>query len=293
MRNIKLTIEYDGTAYHGWQSQANAAAIQDIVGAAINKLTGEECTLHGSGRTDAGVHAYGQAANFRTASGIPADKFAFALNTLLPQDIVIVKSEEVGPDFHARFSARGKRYRYLFYNSVFPSALLRNRAWHIYYPLDAAAMREAAGHLLGTHDFLAFSASGGSVKTTVRTVAGISLQEKQGDGSAVNLQGDGSLVYKSADGPRRLDADTEAGPMPGVIEQQNRPPVFSPRVLSLEIEGNGFLYNMVRIIAGTLAEVGYGRLKPGEIPEILESRDRKRTGVTAPPQGLYLMEVFY
>ena len=246
MRNIKLTIEYDGTAYHGWQSQVNAATIQDVVNAAVNKLTGEVCTLYGSSRTDAGVHAYGQVANFRTASGIPSDRFAFALNTLLPQDIVIVKSEEADPSFHARFCARGKKYRYLFYNSMFPSALLKNRAWIVHFPLNVDAMREASGYFLGTHDFLAFSSSGGSVKTTVRTINSIN------------------------------------------IGRENR-----PHVLSLDIEGNGFLYNMVRIIAGTLVEVGYGKMMPGEIKDILESRDRRLAGPTAPPQGLYLVEVIY
>ena len=272
MRNIKLTIEYDGTAYHGWQSQVNAAAIQDVVGAAVNRLIGEACTLYGSSRTDAGVHAYGQVANFRTASGVPADKFAFALNTLLPRDIAIVKSEEVNPDFHARFSARGKKYRYLYYNSVFPSALLRNRAWHVYYPLDGDAMREASRHLLGTHDFLAFSASGSSVKTTVRTLSSIAIRE--------DLQGDGCV--------KRLCPEAEDLPPAGIPGQGT-----CSRVLALEVEGDGFLYNMVRIIAGTLAEVGYGRIKPDAVPDILESRDRKRTGLTAPPQGLYLMEVRY
>ena len=276
MRNIKLTIEYDGTAYHGWQSQVNAAAIQDVVGAAVNRLTEEACTLYGSSRTDAGVHAYGQVANFRTASGIPADKFAFALNTLLPQDIAVVKSEEADPDFHARFSARGKKYRYLYYNSVFPSALLRNRAWHVYHPLDGEAMREASRHLLGTHDFLAFSASGSSVKTTVRTLSSISM----------HIHGDGSHVCEIQENRPRVWV--EDPPMAGISGQGT-----CPRVLSLEVEGDGFLYNMVRIIAGTLAEVGYGRIKPEAIPDILESRDRKRTGLTAPPQGLYLMEVRY
>lgn len=269
MRNIKLTIEYDGTAYHGWQSQANAAAIQDIVNAAVNKLTGEVCTLYGSSRTDAGVHAYGQVANFRTASGIPADKFAFALNTLLPQDIAIVRSEEADPGFHARFCARGKKYRYLFYNSMLPSALLRNRAWNVYYPLDMDAMREASGYFLGTHDFLAFSASGSSVKTTVRTVSSINIG--QGDGSFGQSQGD-----------RETGGQGTCPPVPTYAG-----------LVSLDIEGDGFLYNMVRIIAGTLVEVGYGKLKPIEISDILESRDRKRAGQTAPPQGLYLVEVMY
>ncbi|MEN6313533.1 MAG: tRNA pseudouridine(38-40) synthase TruA [Clostridiaceae bacterium] len=244
MRNIKLTIEYDGTAYHGWQSQINATAVQDVVASAVSSLTGENCSVTGSSRTDTGVHALGQVCNFHTNSPIPADKFAYALNTLLPEDIVIRKSEDVPDGFHARFSARGKKYRYLFYNSVFPSALLRNRAFHVYYPLDIAAMHKAAGCFTGTHDFAAFSAAGGSVKTTVRTI-------------------------------------TEAAV------------VRDDELVGFTVAGDGFLYNMVRIIAGTLVEVGFGRIKADDIPEIIDSCDRKRAGRTAPAHGLYLVEVYY
>ena len=244
MRNIKLTIEYDGTAYHGWQSQVNATAVQDVVASAVAALTGEKCTVTGSSRTDTGVHALGQVCNFHTGSAIPAAKFAYALNTLLPEDIVIRKSEEVPDGFHARFSAKGKKYRYLFYNSVFPSALLRSRACHVYYPLDTGAMGKAAGYLTGTHDFIAFSAAGGSVKTTVRTITEAAVAR------------DGELV-------------------------------------ELTVAGDGFLYNMVRIIAGTLAEVGFGRIKADDVPRIIDSRDRREAGRTAPAHGLYLVEVYY
>ena len=244
MRNIKLTIEYDGTDYHGWQSQINAAAVQDVVASAVRKLTGEDVNLIGASRTDSGVHALGQVANFTTASDIPADKFAYALNTLLPEDIVVRKSAEADMSFHARYSARGKKYKYLIYNSVFPSALLRHRACHVFYSLDVEAMRRAAEFFLGAHDFLAFSAAGSSTKTTVRTI------------NEIWIRGECGLI-------------------------------------GLNITGNGFLYNMVRIIAGTLVEVGYGKIKPDDIPGIIEGRDRKIAGRTAPPQGLYLVEVFY
>jgi tRNA pseudouridine38-40 synthase len=244
MRNIKLTIEYDGTFYHGWQSQTNACAVQDVVSEAVSRLTGEECKLTGSSRTDTGVHALGQTANFYTSSKIPADKFSYAINSFLPEDIVIKKSEEVSLDFHSRFSAQGKRYKYLIYNSTFPSALLRHRAWHVGPVLDAEAMNRASKAFLGEHDFAAFSAAGSSVKSTVRTILDVS-------------------VAREAD------------------------------MIELQIAGNGFLYNMVRIIAGTLAEVGKGKILPEDLPAIIGSRDRKKAGITAPPHGLYLMEVHY
>lgn len=288
MRNIKLTIEYDGTAYHGWQSQVNAATIQDIVNSAVNRLTGEVCTLYGSSRTDAGVHSYGQVANFRTTARIPADRIAFALNILLPYDIVIVKSEEADPDFHARFCAKGKRYRYLFYNSMLPSALLRNRAWNVHYPLNVEAMREASEYFLGTHDFMAFSSSGGSVKTTVRNISSISLARID---SSLGKLDKGTVLLSKKERQENRPLVLENRPLVLLEGQGTCSPV--PVTLSLDIEGNGFLYNMVRIIAGTLVEVGYGKIEPGEIVHILESRDRKRAGTTAPPQGLYLMEVIY
>ncbi len=247
MRNIKLTIEFDGTAYHGWQSQINAVTVQDTVSAAVNALTGEDCSLFGSSRTDAGVHALGYVCNFHTNSAIPEDKFAFALNTMLPKDIVIKGSQEVPSDFHARFSAKAKTYRYLIYNAVFPTALLRNRAYHIYYPLDIGQMQAAAAQFVGTHDFYAFSAAGGSVKTTVRTITAATVTRHNQDNNLVEFH----------------------------------------------ITGDGFLYNMVRIIAGTLIEVGIGKLKPDDIPELILGRDRRKAGRTAPAHGLYLVEVFY
>lgn len=278
MRNIKLTIEYDGTCYHGWQSQINASAVQDVVCSAIKKLTGEEISLSGSSRTDTGVHALGQVANFFTASSIPADKFAFALNSMLPEDIVIKKSEEADMDFHARFSSKGKKYRYIIYNSVFPSAILRNRAWHVIYSLDAAAMALGAKYFLGTHDFKAFMAAGSSVKSTIRTIKDISI----------NIIGPETGTYHMSEG-----GNADNLPNKGISAIQEKPSQLAAATLALEITGDGFLYNMVRIIAGTLVQVGYGKIKPDEIPEIIEGGDRKKAGKTAPANGLYLMEVYY
>ena len=301
MRNIKLTIEYDGTSYHGWQSQINAAAVQDVVSSAVKKLTGEEIGLSGSSRTDTGVHALGQVANFFTASKIPADKFAFAINTMLPEDIVIRSSEEVHPEFHSRFSAKGKKYRYLIYNSAFPSALLRHRAWHVVYRLEPSAMEEGAGHFLGTHDFKAFMATGSSAKTTVRTISSISVNVmsaetgliyKETGTVPVNNRKDSRIVQGTRTGSVSgcTDEETDSTALTSDKIQENRPLVSQ---LALEIAGDGFLYNMVRIIAGTLVQVGYGKIKPEDIPAIIEGGDRKKAGKTAPAHGLYLIEVYY
>lgn len=244
MKNVKLTIEYDGTNYHGWQRQSNAKTVQEVIEKAIRGLTGEEVEINGSSRTDQGVHAYGQVANFFTRSSIPHDRFSYALNRMLPEDIVIRNSEEVSMDFHARYSSTGKKYRYLIYNSRFPSAIFRNRAYHVSHDLNVDNMKKAISFFIGTHDFSAFKATGSSVKTSVRTIYDANLT--------------------------RVDDN-----------------------IWFEVSGDGFLYNMVRIIAGTLVDVGMGRIKAEDIPGIIESHDRKRAGRTAPPQGLYLVEVYY
>lgn len=244
MRNIKLTVEYDGTSYHGWQTQNNSVAVQDIIQKSIEKLTGEECSLIGSSRTDAGVHALGHVSNFTTNCTIPADRFPYAINSFLPDDIVVKNAEEVSMDFHARFWAKGKKYRYLIHNHVYRSALLRNRAYHVRYPMDFEAMQKASLYFLGEHDFSAFMATGGSAKTTVRNITDV-------------------LLIKKDD------------------------------VIQFEITGNGFLYNMVRIIAGTLVYVGLGKIAPEDITGIIEGRDRRKAGKTAPSHGLYLVEVYY
>ena len=241
---IKLTIEYDGTAYAGWQRQENALAVQQVIEEALTKLTRARVVIAGASRTDAGVHALGQTAHFDTESRIPPDKYAFALNTMLPADIRIRKSEAVSEDFHARFSNKGKRYRYLIYQSPHAGALNRNTHAHVIYPLDDEKMRRELTALIGTHDFAAFAASGSVVKDTVRTIYSASLT-------------------------RRGDE------------------------LGLLVEGSGFLYNMVRIIAGTLISVGAGRLEEGAFARAIQSGNRLDLGVTAPAHGLTLMEVYY
>ncbi len=244
MGRIHLIVEYDGTNYAGWQRQSNALAVQQVLEEALTRLTGERAAVTGSSRTDAGVHALGQSVHFDTGSRIPPEKFSFALNTMLPCDIRVRRSEAAAPDFHARFSTKGKRYRYLYYDAPHAGALNRFTHAHSIYPLDDAKMAEEARALLGTHDFAAFAASGSAVKDTVRTLW-------------------------RADVTRR-DRDVE-----------------------ILVEGSGFLYNMVRIIAGTLAGVGSGKLPQGTLRRAIETGDRLDLGVTAPAHGLTLMEVFY
>ena len=244
MRKIHLIVEYDGTNYAGWQRQSNAMTVQEKLENAVKKLTGETLCVHGASRTDAGVHALGQSAHFETESRIPADKFSFALNTMLPEDIRVVLSEEVDEEFHSRFSTKGKRYRYLFYDAPHAGALNRNTHAHIIYPLDVEKMNREAQDLVGTHDFGAFAASGSVVKDTVRT------------------------IYKAE--------VTRNG-----------------KEVCLIVEGSGFLYNMVRIIAGTLIYIGTGKLEPGAFRRAIETGNRLDLGITAPAHGLTLMKVFY
>ena len=245
MRRIRLTLEYDGTNYAGWQRQINAVSVQQRVEEALRRVTGEDgLTVTGASRTDAGVHALGQNAHFDTGCRIPADKICFALNTALPKDIRATGSYEVSSAFHARFSALGKEYRYLFYAHPHASALYANLCAHVIYPLDTFLMNLEAQAMLGTHDFAPFAASVSVVKDTVRTIDAISVTE-------------------------------------------------NPPFITLRVHGNGFLYNMVRILAGTLQAVGTHKLESGAIARALESKSRLDLGVTAPPQGLTLMRVDY
>lgn len=243
MRNLKLTIQYDGTKYCGWQKQPNSSSIQGTIEYAIYEITKEKVNIIGSGRTDAGVHALGQVANFKINSNIPAARIPDALNAKLPKDISIIDCQEVSDDFHSRYSATGKIYRYLIYNKPYRSPLYKDISYHVRYDLDIQKMRVEAQSLLGTHEFKGFMSSGSSVKDTVRTIHNISIEES------------GDLIV-------------------------------------LEVEGNGFLYNMVRILVGTLVDIGRGRIdKPLE--EIIASQDRGEAGHTAPAHGLFLKKVHY
>lgn len=245
MRNIKLTIEYDGKDFNGWQKQPNKLNIQGTIEKAIEQITGEQVELNASGRTDAGVHALGQVANFKTNSNLPIEKWQLALNANLKKSIVIKSAEEVDERFHSRLTCKRKTYRYVINNSKYGTAIYRNLETHIPQKLYIEKMKKAVKFFEGEHDFKAFKASGTSSKSSVRTIYNAEVIDAKND-----------RIY-------------------------------------IELTGSGFLYNMVRIIAGTLVEVGFGKIEPEEIQNIIQSKDRSNAGKTLPPQGLYLLKVEY
>ena len=245
MRRIKLTIEYDGTGYRGWQVQLSGPTVQGAIEEKLTSITGERIHVIGSGRTDAGTHAFAQVAHFTTAARIDVASMKRALNSLLPPEIVIRKAEEVADDFHARKHAKAKVYEYRILNRETRSALYYRYAWHIPYPLDLEAMQEAARTLIGEHDFASFRSVGTPTRTAVRTVFRAEWRRED----------EGLLLF--------------------------------------EIEANGFLKQMVRAIIGTLVEVGKRKIDRKEFEAILQSRERKNAGPTAPAHGLFLKEVKY
>jgi tRNA pseudouridine38-40 synthase len=245
MRTIKLTIEYDGTQYLGWQIQPKGLTLQGVLEEKLSSLTGRKVYLIGSGRTDAGVHALGQVAHFETESQLDVQTIQKALNSLLPPDIVIRKIKEVKEDFHARKQSRSKVYEYRILNRKIRSAFHRGFMWHIPQALDLREVKKATQRLMGEHDFSSFRSMGSPTRTSVRKV--IRAEWKRGR--------DGLLRF--------------------------------------EIEANGFLKQMVRTLVGTLVEVGRGKITSEEFQKILDSRDRKEAGPTAPAHGLFLKEVKY
>lgn len=244
MRNIKLTIEYDGKDFNGWQKQPNKLNIQGEIEKAIYNVTGEQVELYASGRTDAGVHALGQVANFKTNSNIPINKFAIAINSQLKKSIVIKNAEEVDGNFHSRYKCKQKTYRYIINNSIQGTAIYRNLEYHIPQKLDIEKMKQAIKYFEGEHDFKAFKSSGTSSKSSVRTIYKAEIKE----------EGEKILI---------------------------------------ELTGNGFLYNMVRIISGTLVDVGLNKIEVEVIPKIISEGKRENAGKTLPPHGLYLCSVKY
>lgn len=243
-RNVKLTIAYKGTRYAGWQRQPNAVTVEAVLTEALKSVLKENITLYGAGRTDAGVHAEGQCANFHLTNAIPVEKIPLAVNTKLPPDIRITRAEEVSLDFHSRYAARGKIYYYQLYLDQIASPFACEYSWQIRVPLDIGCMQQAAGYLIGEHDFRSFMASGSSVTDTVRRIDSIDFD-------------------------------------------------LAGRQLRITYQGNGFLYNMVRILTGTLVEIGMHKNAPAQIQKIIAAENRQAAGITAPPQGLFLKEVLY
>lgn len=244
MKRVRLIVSYDGTNYCGWQIQNNGITVEEVLNHALTDLCREEIVVIGASRTDSGVHALGNVAVFDTNSRIPGEKFSFALNQRLPDDIRIQRSDEVADDWHPRFQDTVKTYEYCFLNRRIPDPMRRLYSYFIYYPMDVENMQKAADYLIGEHDFKSFCTPRTQVRSTVRTIYDLTLT-KEGD------------------------------------------------EIRMRITGNGFLYNMVRIIAGTLARVGTGLYTPERVKEILEAKDRNVSGPKAPPQGLTLISIAY
>ena len=245
MKRVRLTVAYDGTDYCGWQIQPNGITIEEVLNRTISSLTGEDIHVIGASRTDSGVHALANVAVFDTECTIPPERFSYALNQRLPEDIVIVKSDEVPFSWHPRYQNNViKTYEYHILNAPVPNPMKRRTTTHVSFFLDIGKMRQGAEYLLGTHDFVSFCNIRTNTSDTVRTLYDVTI-EKQGD------------------------------------------------EIILHMTGNGFLYNMVRIIAGTLIRVGRGFYEPERVREILEAKERTAAGVTAPPQGLVLVSIEY
>lgn len=244
MKRIKLTVAYDGTDYCGWQIQKNGITVEEVLNRALSRLTGEEITVVGASRTDAGVHARGNVAVFDTDTRIPAERIVYAVNALLPEDVVVVRSEEVPAGWHPRKCVSVKTYEYRILNKEFPDPVRRRDTYFVSFSLDIERMRRAAEYLKGEHDFKSFCSAQTAVETTVRTIYDLDIK-KEGE------------------------------------------------IITIRVRGNGFLYNMVRIIAGTLAGVGRGYFEPEDMERMLEAKDRTQAGVTAPPQGLTLVGIEY
>jgi len=242
--NIKLRLQYDGTCYHGWQAQKNLRTVQGELSLAIKKMTGEDVDLVGASRTDKGVHALGQVVNFHTTTRITASAFLKGLNSLTPEDLLILEAEVAPEDFNARFHAKGKIYAYQIFNAARPDIYHRRFCWFLRGPLDMAAMRSASRYLIGEHDFKSFQGSLSESRSSVRTIYNIRIVRRR------------SFIW-----------------------------VF--------IKANAFLYRMARNIVGTLTEVGQGKRRAEEMPDILGAQDRRAAGITAPARGLFLVRVYY
>lgn len=244
MKNIKLTLQYDGTAYHGFQIQPSVTTVQGVLESTVKNITGKDVRVYGCSRTDAGVHAVRYSAGFKLSTPIPPHKIALVMNNALPDDIRILSSEEADEDFHPRFSCLAKKYRYVINTDPEAGVFTKNYEWQLRRSLDIAAMQQAAKHIVGEHDFRSFMTTGPEMETTVRNVHSLEVN-------------------------------------------------FDDPLVQIFIKADGYLYNMVRIITGTLVAVGEGKISPDAIAGIIEKKDRSFAGPTAPPQGLALYEIYY
>lgn len=273
-RNIRLLVAYDGTEYAGWQVQPTQPTVQGKVEEAIFTVSGERVRLLSAGRTDSGVHALGQVANFFSSAPVPPQKWRAALQSKLPADIVILESDEVPPEFHATFSAISKRYRYIIRNTLTDDPFLRRFCWRITQSLDPDAMHAAAQVLLGRHDFRSFESDWPNKATSVRTVLDVTVRRASG-WELMEVQGPGTMVQGA----------TPAFDPPSTIHL--------PPYIVLEIEADGFLYNMVRAITGTLVNVGRGTWTAADVERVLHAQNRDVAGATAPASGLFMVRVNY
>jgi tRNA pseudouridine38-40 synthase len=272
MRNLKLTLAYDGTRYVGWQIQPNGRSIQEVLQQTIRAVTGEEPKLLVAGRTDAGVHALGQVCNFQTESTIPCSGLRAALQAQLPHDIAVREVQDVPLDFHATYSAKRKHYCYVLYNSKSPNPFTRHYAYQYHIPLDVEVMRLAAQHLLGTHDFRCFETQWPNKATSIRTIFRAAVSRHSGC---------------------PVHALRELEPPQNVAGAESAGDSQEGDYLWIDLVADGFLYNMVRAIVGTLIRIGRGYWQPEDMRRIIQQQDRSLAGETVPPQGLYLVSVEY
>ncbi len=288
MKRVKLTIAYDGTNYVGWQIQKNGLAVEQVINEHLSRLLKERIVIIGASRTDSGVHARGNVAIFDTDTRIPAEKISYALNQSLPDDIRIVRSEEVAADFHPRYANCRKTYQYNILNCRYNVPTLRLYNDYVYYYLDIEKMRKASEYLIGEHDFTAFSSSGGQQKTSVRTIYDITITADPIDRLLSSAASDNLQMPEEND-----DAKSPEGMVMTIDSREQNNRNYCPKLVHIEVSGNGFLYNMVRIIAGTLEKVGMGVYPPEHVKEILDSCDRRLSAPKASARGLTLLGIDY